>query len=137
MDGDRQMCYTCMFSQTEGQTRVTCPSPASSVRSAASTCHVSRARGNWAARHARRPTTVNMDDSTPSGEAGRGRAGGNMTNIHCPCLALLQSQAMRSLQHHENNKLRSIWVLGSKKCFLFDFRKLDVATCLFLSPPGS
>ena len=57
--------------------------------------------------------------------------------LHCPCLALLQSQAMRSLQHHENNKLRSIWVLGSKKCFLFDFRKLDVATCLFLSPPGS
>ena len=82
VDGGRQMCYTCMFSQTEagGQTRVTCPSPASSVRSAASTCHVSRAgrpgRGNWAARHARRPTTVNMDDSTLSGEGGRGSGAG-------------------------------------------------------------
>ena len=81
VDGGRQMCYTCMFSQTEagGQTRVTCPSPASSVRSAASTCHVSRAgrpgRANWAARHARRPTTVNMDDSTLSGEGGMGIRG--------------------------------------------------------------
>ena len=69
VDGDRQMCYTCMFSQTE-QTRVTCPSPTSSVRSAASTCHVSRTRGSWVARHTRRPTTVNMDDSTLSGEGG-------------------------------------------------------------------
>ena len=78
VDGARQMCYTCMFSQTE-QTRVTCPSPASSVRSAASTCHVSRTRGSWVARHARRPTTVNMDDSTLSGEGGY-RVQGNMTN---------------------------------------------------------
>ena len=79
VDGDRQMCYTCMFSQTE-QTRVTCPSPASSVRSAASTCHVSRTRGSWVARHARRPTTVNMDDSTLSGEAEATGARGTMTN---------------------------------------------------------
>ena len=76
VDNGQPMCYTCMFSRTESQPRVTCPSPASSVRSAASTCHVSRAgrqtRGNWAARHARRPTTVNMDDTTLSGEAGAG-----------------------------------------------------------------
>ena len=91
VDSGRQMCYTCMFSQTEGPPRVTCPSPASSVRSAASTCHVSRAgRPHWAARHARRPNTVNMDDSTLSGEA-RGEDRGDLTNT---TLSMLSSPAV-------------------------------------------
>ena len=56
--------------------------------------------------------------TTPRCQVRRGQElTGNL--LTCPCLALLQSQAMRSLQHHENNKLRSIWVLGSKKRFLF------------------
>ena len=73
-------------------------------------------RHNWIQRYNRRPNTVNIDDKSISGNSNTVYVlSSQLYNKLTSSIALLRSQVLGSLPEHEILKLRSIWVLGSKR----------------------